>query len=132
MEGRRISTQLIVVACVAGCGEEAPQTPRRVDAWARALLARTPQDVCTPGTPATAPFCFVRIELLPADIRALGMRSVTLQLPPTGDRFIDLDWGGGHVAAYGAIIGPASWSHKADLERSERELRDGVFSYDLR
>lgn len=89
-------------------------------------------EVC--DAPPAGFFCRVRESLVPADVRALGMHTIWLQAVthPPAERYIDLDWGGGHIEAYGVIIGPAGWRHVADSERAEKRLRDGVFTYDTR
>jgi hypothetical protein len=87
------------------------------------------EDVCA-GDAAGRYFCRVRPDLIPDDVRALGA-TISLQ-NLRGERYLDLDWGGGHVDAYGVLIGPADWSHAANAERGERKLRVGVFAYDTR
>jgi hypothetical protein len=85
--------------------------------------------VCEPAPRSS--FCRVRESLVDRDVRALGMHTIWLQ-GLGGDRYIDMDWGGGHVEAYGVIVGPTGWAHVADTERGEKRIRDGVFRYDTR
>lgn len=134
MEAGRVPAQLIVLAAasaLAGCSQrEVPRVPASVDAWARTLLARPAAEVC--DRVHAGYFCRVRDELVPADVRALGARAITLQNVNGDVRFVDLDWGGGHIDAHGVLIGPAGWQHEVNGERGERRLRDGVYGYDLR
>jgi hypothetical protein len=132
VEARRVPAQLIAIAAVAACGgRDAPTVSPSVDAWARALIARPVAEVCGPGEVAARTFCFVRAELVSAEVKSLGAHMVMLESERDA-HYINLDWGGGHVDAYGVIIGPAGWAHVADAERKETKLRDGVFRYDTR
>lgn len=115
----------------SGCGDRATSASSKVDAWARELLTR-PTDAICDGPVQADYFCRVKDSLVPDEVRALGVRTITLQGVRGVDRYVDLDRGGGHVAAHGLLIGPPGWTHEADPERGERPVRDGVFAYDTR
>jgi hypothetical protein len=120
----------LIAALLVACGDGVPSVPSSTDDWARKLIAMPVEDVCG-GEVRASYFCAVRPDLIPSDVRTLGARSISLE-NVRGERYIDLDWGGGHVEAYGVIIGPADWPHQANEERRERKLRVGVFAYDTR
>jgi hypothetical protein len=123
-------TRWLVAVALCGCGKaQLPAIPPSVDAWGRILLATDEKVVCLE---AHGSFCRVNEALVPHEIRALGMRTIWLQGIGTTERYIDLDWGGGHVDAYGVVIGPAGWAPPVDAERGEKRIRAGVFSYDMR
>ncbi|HEY5925966.1 MAG TPA: hypothetical protein VIV11_29965 [Kofleriaceae bacterium] len=105
--------------------------PAWVDAWARTILAMPVAEVCAGETHAGY-FCQVRESLVTSEVRGIGARSITLQAVRSNERYLDFDFGGGHVEAHGVLIGPAGWTHVANTERGERKLRDGVFAYDTR
>jgi hypothetical protein len=136
LEAGRISAQLALAAAafaLAACRDARTPThdvPASVDAWARRILAMPVEEACDGEVHADF-FCSVAVSMMPGDIRALGA-TITLQNARRRDRYLDLDWGGGHSEAHGVLIGPAGWTHEADPERGERKLRDGVFAYDLR
>jgi hypothetical protein len=116
---------------LAGCGKaELPSIPPNLDVWARTILAMPVGDVC--DAPAAGYFCRVREALVPAEVRAVGMHTISLEGLGHDEHYIDMDWGGGHIEAYGVIVWPAGSPHVADVERGERKLRDGVFRYDTR
>jgi hypothetical protein len=132
VEARRVSAQLILVIALGACGDRrVPSVPPRADAWARQVLAMPAEEVCD-GEVRAAYFCAVRPALIPAEVRELGARSISLENVRGDQRYLDFDWGGGHVEAYGVLIGPADWTHEANTERGERKLRAGVFVYDTR
>lgn len=119
---------LVVLAFVA-CDRDARSVTPDVDAWARRVIALPVQEACVAGQ-TDGFFCSVRPTLLTPEVRRLGA-TITLQ-NLRGERYINIDWGGGHVEAYGVIIGPSGWTHRADPEFREHRIRDGVFSYDQR
>jgi hypothetical protein len=119
----------LVVLALMGCGRDVPSVPTEVDAWARRVIALPVQEACVAGQ-TDGFFCSVRPTLLTPEVRRLGA-TITLQ-NLRGERYINIDWGGGHVEAYGVIIGPSGWTHRADPEFREHRIRDGVFSYDQR
>ena len=125
---KRLALSVVIAVALGGCGKaDLPSIPPSVDAWARRVLAMPTGLVCQPGERVS--FCVVRETLVDRDVRALGMHTIWLQ--GLGDeRYIDMDWGGGHTDAYGVIIGPVGWNHVADTERRETRIRDGVFRYD--
>lgn len=130
MAAGRVSAQLgLLVAALCSCKDELPAIPSSVDAWARIVLATDEKLVCVEQHGS---FCRVNESLVPRQIRALGMRTIWLQGIGTRERYIDMDWGGGHVDAYGVVVGPVGWAPPVDGERGERRIRDGVFSYDMR
>lgn len=126
----RLRRTCLLALAVFGCHREVPSVPTEVDAWARQVIALPVDEACKAGDGARY-FCSVRPALFTPAVRQLGAASITLQ-DPRGERYIDIDWGAGHVEAYGVLIGPVGWTHRADPEFGERMIRDGVFSYDRR
>lgn len=106
--------------------------PPEIDVWARSILAMPVEDVCAGAPHPQAYNCTVRAALLTDVVRRLGARSVVLANVHSNERYIDLDWGGGHVEAYGVMIGPIGWTRGVDPERKERRIREGVIAYDTR
>ena len=76
-------------------------------------------------------FCFVKPALETDAVRGLGAHLISIQNVHSNGRYIDLDWGGGHVDAYGVYVGPVGWS-PGDPDSPHHKLRDGVFTYDSR
>jgi hypothetical protein len=126
-----IPSAIAVLLMTMACGQHHPSVPREVDVWARRILAMPVDEVCT-GTVHANYFCAVRDSLITDAVRDLGARSISVENLQSNERYIDLDWGGGHVEAYGVIIGPVGWTHVPNEERKERRIRDAVFSYDTR
>jgi hypothetical protein len=124
-----VPVSIAIALCACGRAEPTSVSPA-VDAWARRILAMPVAEVYE-GQIHADYFCSVAAQLVSPEVRALGAHMISLQNVHR-ERYIDLDWGGGHVDAYGVIIGPSGWSHVADPERRERKLRDGVFAYDMR
>jgi hypothetical protein len=119
-----------IVLALVGCQREVPSVPAEIDVWARQILALPVDDVCA-GEIRADFFCSVRPALFTPAVRELGARSITLQ-NIRGERYVDIDWGAGHVEAHGMLVGPSGWTRRADEEFQERAIRDGVFSYDKR
>jgi hypothetical protein len=125
----RLGHGCVVALAFLGCNREPPAISTEVDTWARKVIALPVQEACTPGQ-TDGFFCAVRPTLFTPAVRQLGA-TITLQ-NLRDERYINIDWGGGHVEAHGVIIGPAGWTHRADPEFREHRIRDGVFSYDQR
>jgi hypothetical protein len=123
-------TALVAIAAI-GCRASSTGVPPSIDRWAREILDKPSDAICS-GDVKAGYFCEVKPSLVTDEVRALGAHSITLQNVDGVDRYLDIDWGGGHVDAFGVLIGPKGWAHEPDTERGEKRLRDGVFAYDMR
>ena len=121
----------VVLVMALGCAKSVPSIPPEVDVWARSILAKPIADVCAGDLMADF-FCNVQRSLITDEVRQLGANYVSLQDVHSNERYIDLDWGGGHVEAHGVVIGQANWMPTPNAENNHRRIRDGVFSYDSR